>query len=53
MHVWLVSLGGMPFSEGKQRRVDLGERKDRGEAGRGEGKVHCGGDIIYERGKNK
>lgn len=42
-----------PFLTGNRGGVDLEERKDRGEAGRGEGKVNCGEDIIYEGGINK
>lgn len=41
-----MSLGGMLFSEGRERVMDLGSRRETGERG---GRENCGWDEIYER----
>lgn len=45
-HIWLLSLGGLLFSEAKERRTGSGEEWRLGEAGRGSGgetvvKTYC------------
>ena len=43
-YVWLISLGGLIFSEGKQRRSGR-----QGVGGGMDGRGGCGQDVLYER----
>lgn len=48
-HVWLISLGGLPFSERKQKRSGWGKKRgDEEEKAEGE-RENGDQDIIHER----
>jgi hypothetical protein len=46
-HVWLITLRGLPFSEGKWRKGGLGDGVGKGNEGKRKGKRWLG--VIYKK----